>query len=164
MCKAVHPCCKVSAATLVHMPMLHFWHAVLLVSQIRDYPVAFRFLGAKDMGSNFYPFTAARKGNKLVTKGLFSKLVAHLKNSAPIHVRQSSCTRGRAGKSVWNIVILPTRPSLLERCALLSGSHTPGGCCWTHLQDNWTPCTFLPNVPIVPHCSFQLCPKLACNS
>lgn len=25
------------------------------------------------MGSNFYPFTAARKGNKLVTKGLFSK-------------------------------------------------------------------------------------------
>ena len=35
-----------------------------------------RFLGAKDMGSNFYPFTAARKGNKLVTKGLFSKLAA----------------------------------------------------------------------------------------
>ena len=26
------------------------------------------------MGSNFYPFTAARQGNKLVTKGLFSKL------------------------------------------------------------------------------------------
>lgn len=37
-----------------------------------------RFLGAKDMGSNFYPFTAARKGNKLVTKGLFSKLAAFL--------------------------------------------------------------------------------------
>ncbi|KAL3145985.1 hypothetical protein ABBQ38_015345 [Trebouxia sp. C0009 RCD-2024] len=33
--------------------------------------LCFTFLGAKDMGSNFYPFTAARKGNKLVTKGLF---------------------------------------------------------------------------------------------
>ena len=41
-----------------------------------------RFLGAKDMGSNFYPFTAARKGNKLVTKGLFSKLTACLTTSA----------------------------------------------------------------------------------
>lgn len=40
-----------------------------------------RFLGAKDMGSNFYPFTAARKGNKLVTKGLFSKLDACMINS-----------------------------------------------------------------------------------
>lgn len=30
------------------------------------------------MGSNFYPFTAARKGNKLVTKGLFSKPSAEL--------------------------------------------------------------------------------------
>jgi len=33
----------------------------------------YRILGVRDMGSNFYPFTAARKGNKLVTKGLFSK-------------------------------------------------------------------------------------------
>ena len=33
-----------------------------------------RVLGVRDMGSNFYPFTAARQGNKLVTKGLFSKL------------------------------------------------------------------------------------------
>ena len=30
------------------------------------------------MGSNFYPFTAARKGNKLVTKGLFSKLASEI--------------------------------------------------------------------------------------
>lgn len=34
----------------------------------------YRILGVRDMGSNFYPFTAARQGNKLVTKGLFSKL------------------------------------------------------------------------------------------
>lgn len=31
----------------------------------------FAILGVRDMGSNFYPFTAARNGNKLVTKGLF---------------------------------------------------------------------------------------------
>lgn len=28
-------------------------------------------LGVRDMGGSFYPFTAARKGNKLITKGLF---------------------------------------------------------------------------------------------
>jgi hypothetical protein len=36
---------------------------------------AHRILGVRDMGSNFYPFTAACNGNKLVTKGLFSKLL-----------------------------------------------------------------------------------------
>lgn len=36
----------------------------------------FAVLGVRDMGSNFYPFTAARKGNKLVTQGLF-KYVRH---------------------------------------------------------------------------------------
>ena len=29
------------------------------------------FVGARDLGPNFYPFTAARPGNKLVTKGFF---------------------------------------------------------------------------------------------
>lgn len=63
------------------MPALHQQHVVLLGSGHSNYSAAFRFLGAKDMGSNFYPFTAARKGNKLVTKGLFSKLAACLTNS-----------------------------------------------------------------------------------
>lgn len=29
------------------------------------------FVGVRDLGSNFYPFTSARPGNKLVTKGFF---------------------------------------------------------------------------------------------
>ena len=38
------------------------------------------------MGGNFYPFTSARKGNKLVTKGLFSKPhEAKLLGSAELH-------------------------------------------------------------------------------
>lgn len=44
------------------------------VSLIKTSP-AHRILGVRDMGSNFYPFTTARNGNKLVTKGLFSKLL-----------------------------------------------------------------------------------------
>lgn len=53
--------------------MLSCWEAGMALLLLLS-----RFLGAKDMGSNFYPFTAARKGNKLVTKGLFSKLAAFL--------------------------------------------------------------------------------------
>lgn len=44
------------------------------------------------MGSNFYPFTAARKGNKLVTKGLFSKLVCMLNHSAYTRLRETPPT------------------------------------------------------------------------
>lgn len=47
---------------------------LVCVSLIKICP-AHRILGVRDMGSNFYPFTAARNGNKLVTKGLFSKLL-----------------------------------------------------------------------------------------
>lgn len=34
-----------------------------------------RFVGVRDLGSNYYPFTSARPGNKLVTKGFFRKLL-----------------------------------------------------------------------------------------
>ena len=47
---------------------------LISVSLNKSSPVH-RILGVRDMGSNFYPFTAARNGNKLVTKGLFSKLL-----------------------------------------------------------------------------------------
>ena len=47
---------------------------LISVSLNKSSPVH-RILGVRDMGSNFYPFTAACNGNKLVTKGLFSKLL-----------------------------------------------------------------------------------------
>ncbi len=52
----------------------HLTTKLISVSLIKTSP-AHRILGVRDMGSNFYPFTAARNGNKLVTKGLFSKLL-----------------------------------------------------------------------------------------
>ena len=73
---------------------------LISVSLIKTSP-AHRILGVRDMGSNFYPFTAARNGNKLVTKGLFSKLPSCL--LVQHAVRLSCC------------VTLPQPPNVLQK-------------------------------------------------
>ena len=64
-----HECCHLQPVLLNQLTI-----KLISVSLNKSSPVH-RILGVRDMGSNFYPFTAARNGNKLVTKGLFSKLL-----------------------------------------------------------------------------------------
>ena len=75
-------------------------HHLVSVSLIK-FSSAHRILGVRDMGSNFYPFTAARNGNKLVTKGLFSKLLNCLLTQ---HAVRLSCC-----------VTLPHPPYVLQK-------------------------------------------------
>ena len=76
---SAHVCCCVihHTCSLQRMPRLSCQRLCMHCGQFSDDSnVTCRILGVRDMGSSFYPFTAARKGNKLVTKGLFSKLSA----------------------------------------------------------------------------------------
>ncbi len=73
----------------------------LISVSLMNISLAHRILGVRDMGSNFYPFTAARNGNKLVTKGLFSKLLNCLLTQ---HAVRLSCC-----------VTLPHPPYVLQK-------------------------------------------------
>lgn len=90
-CAAAHPALAKAAPTACYVAG----------QQTLQLSAAFRFVGAKDMGSNFYPFTAARKGNKLVTKGLFSKLVCMLNHSACPCLREPPPPSCKTVRSTW---------------------------------------------------------------